>query len=65
MADFDAALNNRLPNPAVTDGAANAPAARSCTVWQASHPNLHHLAPQVIDLHDPCVPVIVRKAQDE
>ena len=25
MADFDAALNNRLPTPTVTDGAANAP----------------------------------------
>jgi len=27
-------------------------------------PALHHLAPQVIALHDPCIPVRVREAQD-
>lgn len=96
MADLDAALNNRLPAPTVTDGTATVPAARGSYALRiiqrdglvtgitrrtptdhllapggallqslANLPEpLHHLAPQVIALHDPCLPVTVREAAD-
>lgn len=96
MADLDAALNNRLPAPTVTDGTATVPAARGTYALRITQrdglvtgitrrtptdhllaPNgallqslatvpdpLHHLAPQVIALHDPCIPVTVREAAD-
>ncbi|MFO1202594.1 MAG: hypothetical protein U1E58_08145 [Tabrizicola sp.] len=96
IADLDAALNDGLPPPTVTDGTATVPAARGTYALRITHQNglvtgitrrtptdhllapggallqslatlpepLHHLAPQVIALHDPCIPVTVREAAD-
>jgi hypothetical protein len=95
VADFEAALLDRLPAPTLTGGTATVPAARGSYALRITHQNglvtgltrrtptdhllapggallqslaslppaMHHLAPQVVALHDPCVPVTVREAQ--
>lgn len=94
IADLEAALDHRLPPPAVRDGIATAAAARGQYALRLTHAgglvtgiarrtptdhllapagpllqslaslptSLHGLAPQVVALHDPCIPLSLREA---